>query len=117
MRIPQNQFLVSQNFNSKQIEFCWHFPRTSGFKDQMICQIQLNPMIFIECGVTNPLGNYVGEPEILKVGYGHIGPEAFLTTEEYWSQKKFPSIYSGYFDNGKLLLPLVEDVVEYLQKR
>lgn len=68
----------------------------------------------MEAGVVDESGEYTHEPDTFEVGYGHLGAAGFLTSEACWKSKKFPAMYN-YFTNGENLVPLVEDVVKYLE--
>jgi hypothetical protein len=109
MNAPHPDKLIAQTFNSKFIEFVWNFDN-----QVLICKIELNPMIYMEAGEVNAAGDFIEEPNTLKVGYGHIGPDAFITEPSYWSKKQFPEVYKN-FDGGRMLVPLVGEVVYYLK--
>jgi len=115
MNVPQSQFLINQTLNSKFIEFVWQFKRTSGHFDQFICKIEYpDPMIYMEAGVTDAIGNYTDPPIEFKLGYGHLDVGGIITSPLNWPGKVFPSMYS-YFANGQDLIPLIKEVREYLQ--
>ncbi len=117
MTVPQNQYLTSQSFNSKKLEFVWQFPTKNSVektKNQFILQIELNPVIYMEAGVVNEAGDYIEEPTQFKLGYGHLNPGDIITSELNWPEQKFPEVYKN-FTNGQDLVALVKDSVKYLQ--
>lgn len=71
-------------------------------------------MIYMECGVVNEAGDYTDPPEEFKLGYGHLDVGEIITNPLNWPKREFPAMYN-YFTNGKDLIPLIKDSVEYLK--
>jgi len=80
MTIPQSQYLHSQNFNSKFVEFVWRFPELF----QVIFIAFEDGMIYHEYGVVDESGEYVnGHTETsAAISNGH------LTMDELQSLQK-----------------------------
>ena len=99
MNIPQSQYLNSQNFRSDKIEFVWKF------KDSIfILQVKKDATIII----------YAGNDTFSK-NCNINTLDSTLLNPKCWIYGKLPEEYK-FFSNGKDLIPLVIDVMEFFHQ-
>ncbi len=56
MKIPQNQNLHSQSFNSKFLEFVWRFPIVKNKHDQIIFKVSSLGELYFQCSILDDVG-------------------------------------------------------------
>lgn len=105
MKASLSPFIRSQSFNSEVIETVWVFDDNQQF----ICGIKKNGSVYMEAGKINAAGDYEDEAV-----WGEASPNQPLDDMGIWSTRKFPEVYKN-FTYGKDLIPLINDVVEYLK--
>lgn len=108
--IPQNQFLHSQNFRSDLIEYVWRFDDLD-----FVVQINKNADIYMEC-VSPRTGRYKSGfiPSFFQNCNGKRLDDV-LSNQSLWTFGSFPTVYNN-FQNGKDLIPLITDSLNFLIK-
>jgi hypothetical protein len=106
MKIPQNQFLHSQSFNSDFVEFVWIFPKQEETESwQLICQFRKDGSAYCELGELGNDDDYF---------YAHAMHMEFPSYIEF-NKQNFIHLFDKFFHEGKDLVSLGEDVVKYLE--
>ena len=118
MRVPQEDHIHSQTFNSENLEFVWRFENK-----QIVLGVKLKG-IYIETGTIDSNGDYIGDQKyqylashIEDITYDitptriiHIINSNLILDPLFWPNDDY-----NFFSNGKDLVPLIEDVIEYLK--
>lgn len=125
MRVPHESKLQSQSFNFEKLEFVWLFD-----DQQFILGVNKDGSVYMEAGEVNDAGDYIEGSHwcellpthrlVTKTGKDKIDgtihiPSPSLINEVLWNDTNYNFYRYNFFTNGKELLPLVEDVIEYLK--
>ncbi len=104
MRVPHEDKIIHQTFNSKKIEFVWKFNDLL-----MTTGILSTGKFYIDVGYVDDNNDRIGP-----VWWADFPSINEIENVYLWSKCEYPPTYE-YFSNGKDLVPLIEDVVEYLK--
>lgn len=108
MRVPQEDHIHSQTFNSKKLEFVWRFDNR-----QVILSVSKDKSVYLESGRVDENGDYVGiNPDNVIVGKHTDLIPSIILHAVIWTDN---NNHYNFFSNGKDLVPLIEDVIEYLK--
>ena len=91
MKIPQNQFLHSQSFNSDFVEFVWIFPKQEAAGPwQFICQFRKNKTVYFELGELGDDENYFHANSV------HMEFPSYIE----FTKQNFISLFGEFFHEG-----------------
>lgn len=107
MIIPESFYVTSQTFNSEFLEFVWKFDENRQF----LAQFRKDGSVYVEAGKIDDLGNYVEGMNWLEFSPN----DSKLTDKSMWKNPKYNFVDYNFFTNGKDLIPLIKDSVEYLK--
>ena len=122
MRVPHEDKIIHQTFNSKKLEFVWLFD-----DQRFVFGINKDGSTYIEAGEVNSAGDYIEGshwcelfPDSIsyhnKEGYGMTHTlSIFIGDEKLWNDPRYNLINYNFFSNGKDLVPLIEDAVEFFK--
>jgi hypothetical protein len=106
MKIPQNQFLHSQSFNSEFVEFVWIFPKKESIEPcQFIFKFKIDGSVYFEVGQLGNDDSFYDDHSVYMElpSYTELNKPNFINFNEY-------------FHEGKELATLGEEVVKYLNE-
>lgn len=107
MRVPHEDKVIHQTFNSKKLEFVWRFDNK-----QIILSVDKERFFRAEAGTVNENEDYLtGSPEYVISGRFDSSIPSIILNASIWTDGE----EYNFFTNGKDLVPLIEDVIEYLK--
>ena len=122
MRVPHPLKLQSQSFNSEKLEFVWLFD-----DQQFILGVNKDGSVYMEAGEVNDAGDYIDGShwcELFPTGISYKDKDGnglsytltiSINDEKLWNDPRYNLVDYNFFTNGKELLPLVDDAIEFFK--
>ena len=116
MKIPQNQNLHSQSFNSKSLEFLWNIPYDDRLHTRFLLRLDTDLSIYMtsEWELTNSNGLLWTNVVVFEKQCKLDDLKQEILNPKNWDVKVIPYGYN-YFANGNDLVSLIKDGLEYLK--
>jgi hypothetical protein len=116
MNVPQSQNLHSQSFNSEFVEFVWRIPHDKSIHKKFLLHVEKDLSIYMTSEWIPADDNQLGFTNVTvfdrQCKLDTLEEE--MLNPKNWDVGTLPHGYN-YFSNGKDLVELVKESIEYLK--